>query len=126
MLWNVAKDKLYELGRLCGLVPGATVGSQQLHAVATLSTGVVDSHDEDDGQELRRPTPVDKLKEALSSQTAFTKHYLVRPRLENRIFSKFVLLFSRFLIGSIPLSCTQFRLILLGFDRFYSVSPGFT
>ena len=86
MLWNVAKDKLYELGRLCGLVPGATVGSQQLHAVATLSTGVVDSHDEDDGQELRRPTPVDKLKEALSSQTAFTKHYLVRPRLENRFF----------------------------------------
>ena len=75
-LWTVAKDKLYELGRKCGLVPGACVGSAELHCVVTLSSGITDYVDE----LVSRPTPVDKLKEALSSAQLFTKHYLVLAR----------------------------------------------
>lgn len=71
LLWNVAKDKLYELGRKCGLLPGATVGSAELHCVVTLSSGITDCED------VVHPTPVDKLKEALSSSKAFTRLYLV-------------------------------------------------
>ena len=85
LLWNVAKDKLYELGRKCGLLPGSVVGSQQLHCIATISSGIVDSYEgglatSDESAPattVTRPTPVDKLKEALSCSTAFTKHYLV-------------------------------------------------
>lgn len=73
LLWNMAKDKLYELGRKCGLLPGASVGSAELHCVVTLSSGITDFGDES----AVRPTPVDKLKEALSSSQAFTRHYLV-------------------------------------------------
>uniref|UniRef100_A0A0P6GFC0 Trafficking protein particle complex subunit n=1 Tax=Daphnia magna TaxID=35525 RepID=A0A0P6GFC0_9CRUS len=72
LLWNMAKDKLYELGRKCGLLPGASVGSAELHCVVTLSSGITDFGDES----AVRPTPVDKLKEALSSSQAFTRHYL--------------------------------------------------
>ena len=73
LLWNVTKDKLYELGRKCGLLPGATVGSSELHCVVTLSSGITECEDDS----VARPTPVDKLKEALSSSTAFTRLYLV-------------------------------------------------
>lgn len=73
LLWNMAKDKLFELGRKCGLLPGASVGSAELHCVVTLSSGITDYGDES----AIRPTPVDKLKEALSSSQAFTRHYLV-------------------------------------------------
>ena len=73
LLWNVAKDKLYELGCQCGLLPGGIIASSELHYVVTLSSGISDYQDES----VPRPTPVDKLKEALSSKQAFNKHYLV-------------------------------------------------
>lgn len=73
LLWNVSKDKLYELGKKCGLLPGANVGSSELHCVVTLSSGITDEVEEGD----IHPSPADKLKEALSSGTAFTKLYLV-------------------------------------------------
>jgi len=73
LLWNVSKDKLYELGKKCGLLPGANVGSSELHCVVTLSSGITDEVEEGDVH----PSPADKLKEALSSGTAFTKLYLV-------------------------------------------------
>lgn len=74
LLWNVTKDKLYDLGRKCGLLPGAKVGSAELHCVVTLSSGITEYEDDS----ATRPTPVDKLKEALSSSSAFTRLYLVR------------------------------------------------
>ena len=73
LLYNVAKDKLYELGRKCGLLPGSVIGSAELHCVVTISSGVTECEDDS----APRPTPVDKLKEALSTSQAFTKHYLV-------------------------------------------------
>lgn len=72
LLWNVAKDKLYELGHHCGLLPGGSIKSSQLHYVVTLSSGISDYQDDS----TARPTPVDQLKEALSSKEAFNKHYL--------------------------------------------------
>lgn len=73
LLWNVAKDKLYELGKKCGLLPGNTVGSEELHCLVTILSGIIDTEDEPHQSQ----TPVDKFKEALSTNQAFTSHYLV-------------------------------------------------
>nr|CAD7455545.1 unnamed protein product [Timema tahoe] len=70
-LWAYARDKLHELGALCGLLPGCDPSSQQLHTVVGLSAGMGDSREHGS-----YPTPTDKLKEALSSKEAFKKHYL--------------------------------------------------
>ncbi|KAJ8891446.1 hypothetical protein PR048_003974 [Dryococelus australis] len=70
-LWAYARDKLQELGELCGLLPGLSPSSEQLHTVVLLSAGMGDCH----GQGSR-PSPTDILKEALSSAYAFNKHYL--------------------------------------------------
>lgn len=96
-IWNLAKDKLYELGKLCGLFPGFTATSDQLHIVVQLSAGMGDNFEETDraliidnkASELlleqqrsvspgRKPkkSATERLREALSSNQAFEKLYL--------------------------------------------------
>lgn len=89
-IWNLAKDKLYELGKLCGLLPGCTPTSEQLHAVVQLSAGIGDTVERDtgpssssdesgDAKVSRRPpkqSSTERLKEALGSNHAFQKLYL--------------------------------------------------
>ena len=72
------------LGELCGLLPLGQPTSQQLHFVVELSSGIRDKIPESANSENSAPPspgkicPVDRLKEALSSKTAFEKYYLVR------------------------------------------------
>jgi trafficking protein particle complex subunit 10 len=88
-IWNLAKDKLYELGKLCGLLPTFSPTSDQLHIVVQLSAAIGDSPERDDKEirelELKRshspsrrlPKPgCEKLREALGSNDGFTKLYL--------------------------------------------------
>lgn len=60
-----------ELGELCGLLPGMAPTSEQLHLVVMLSAGMGDA------PLSSNRSPTDQLKEALSSNEAFKKHYLV-------------------------------------------------
>lgn len=71
-LWALARDKLGDLGKLCGLMPGNEPTSEQLHTIVYLIAGMGDSEPQAQGN----PTPTDKLKEALSSKEAFKKQYL--------------------------------------------------
>ncbi|XP_063995803.1 trafficking protein particle complex subunit 10 [Diachasmimorpha longicaudata] len=71
-LWALASDKLGELGRLCGLMPGSEPTSQQLHTVVYLIAGMGDSNDQTKG----RLSPIDRLKGALSSKEVFKRQYL--------------------------------------------------
>lgn len=104
-IWNLAKDKLYELGKLCGLLPGFTPTSEQLHIVVQLSAGMGDSDDTEQFMDNRKITTTiistgtntaggnierkshspnrkpklsatNRLKEALGSNQAFQKLYL--------------------------------------------------
>ncbi|XP_017134492.1 trafficking protein particle complex subunit 10 isoform X2 [Drosophila elegans] len=88
-IWNLAKDKLYELGKLCGLLPGCTPTSEQLHIVVQLSSGIGDAPPEPQQflqatPQLRERSPnrkpkksaAEQLKEALGSNQAFQKLYL--------------------------------------------------
>lgn len=97
-IWNLSKDKLYELGKLCGLLPGFAPTSEQLHIVVQLSAGIGDSYDivadtaiitdnkmtEMLHTQQRSPSPnrvpkaaaTQRLKEALGSNQAFQKLYL--------------------------------------------------
>ncbi|EDW42101.1 trafficking protein particle complex subunit 10 isoform X2 [Drosophila sechellia] len=88
-IWNLAKDKLYELGKLCGLLPGCTPTSEQLHIVVQLSSGIGDAPSEQHQflqatPQLRERSPnrkpkksgAEQLKEALGSNQAFQKLYL--------------------------------------------------
>lgn len=91
-IWNLAKDKLYELGKLCGLLPGSTPTSAQLHIVVQLSAGMGDGAEDNHLLRLdnkakeeqravspnRRPkrSATDRLKEALGSNLSFQKLYL--------------------------------------------------
>ncbi|XP_059611982.1 trafficking protein particle complex subunit 10 [Phlebotomus argentipes] len=93
-IWDLAKDKLYELGKLCGLLPGCIPSSEQLHTVVLLSAGIGDTEEEEISKDVqsspnssrdrkshspsRQPKkpPTDKLKEALGSNEAFQKLYL--------------------------------------------------
>ncbi|KAK9891077.1 hypothetical protein WA026_013400 [Henosepilachna vigintioctopunctata] len=70
-LWAYASQKLKALGELCGLLPGSSPTSEQLHVVVGLSAGMGDNP----GTPIA-PSPTDKLKEALCSQDAFNKLYL--------------------------------------------------
>ncbi|XP_013166205.1 PREDICTED: trafficking protein particle complex subunit 10 [Papilio xuthus] len=71
-LLHNAKDKLHELGKLCGLLPGSPdPTSEQLHLVVMLSAGMGDSEANN-----AQPTPTDRLKEALCSKTSFQQYYL--------------------------------------------------
>lgn len=88
-IWNLAKDKLYELGKLCGLLPGCTPSSEQLHIVVQLSSGIGDAPPAQtqflqampqlrDRSPNRKPklSAAQQLKEALGSNQAFQKLYL--------------------------------------------------
>ena len=88
-IWNLAKDKLYELGKLCGLLPNYTPTSEQLHIVVQLSSAIGDNPVRDDKEqrelEIKRsrspcrkiPKPgCEKLREALGSNEGFKKLYL--------------------------------------------------
>lgn len=71
-LLHHAKDKLHELGKLCGLLPGSPEPtSEQLHLVVMLSAGMGDSE-----PNSQPPTPTDRLKEALCSAPSFQQYYL--------------------------------------------------
>lgn len=70
-LWAYASQKLKYLGELCGLLPGYTPTSEQLHIVVGLSAGMGDNP----GTPIS-PSPTDKLKEALCSKDVFNKTYL--------------------------------------------------
>lgn len=85
-IWNLAKDKLFELGKLCGLLPGFTPTSEQLHMVVHLSTGIGDTlidDEQDSDKKSHSPVrkyiqpPTERLKEALGSNLAFQKLYIV-------------------------------------------------
>ncbi|XP_013406005.1 trafficking protein particle complex subunit 10 [Lingula anatina] len=69
-LWDYTRKKLYELGELCGLLPGMTPSSEQLHLVVDLVAGMRIL------EQREGESPKSKLQEALSSQTAFQKNYL--------------------------------------------------
>ncbi|XP_039289601.1 trafficking protein particle complex subunit 10 [Nilaparvata lugens] len=71
-LWAYARDKLNELGELCGLMPGCEPSSSQLHTVVLLSAGIGDTP----ATHPAAPSPTDHLKQALSSKDAFRKQYL--------------------------------------------------
>lgn len=64
--------QLRDLGELCGLMPGGSPTSEQLHTVVGLSAGMGDNTGT-----VGSPSPTDKLKEALCSQEVFNKTYLV-------------------------------------------------
>ncbi|XP_023939099.2 trafficking protein particle complex subunit 10 [Bicyclus anynana] len=70
-LLHNAKDKLHELGKLCGLLPGSPEPtSEQLHLVVMLSAGMGDS------EPNNQQTSTDRLKEALCSKKSFQQYYL--------------------------------------------------
>lgn len=104
-IWNLAKDKLYELGKLCGLLPGFTPTSEQLHIVVQLSAGMGDNLENDDENQVQlepqqqpqqqhlqlqqsrsrsrspnrraqKKSGTERLREALGSNQAFEKLYL--------------------------------------------------
>jgi len=88
-IWNLAKDKLYELGKLCGLLPNCTPTSDQLHIVVQLSSSIGDLPELDANEkrelEVKRshspsrkpPKPgCERLREALGSNDGFKKNYL--------------------------------------------------
>ncbi|XP_070498510.1 trafficking protein particle complex subunit 10 [Chironomus tepperi] len=88
-IWNLAKDKLYELGKLCGLLPGSESTSEQLHIVVQLSSSIGESPERDELEkkelEIRRShSPsrkvqkpgCERLREALQSNVSFQKLYL--------------------------------------------------
>lgn len=69
-------------------MPGNEPTSEQLHTVVYLIAGMGDS--EPVSNEPDKPTPTDKLKEALSSKEAFKKQYLYHAELGEQ-FSFFFL-----------------------------------
>ncbi|XP_034946157.1 trafficking protein particle complex subunit 10 isoform X2 [Chelonus insularis] len=71
-LWSLATDKLEKLGIFCGLMPGNTPTSEQLHTVVYLNAGMGDSY----SQCPEKWSPIDKLKRALSSKNVFTQQYI--------------------------------------------------
>lgn len=73
-LWEYARNKLLELGNLCGLMPNMEPSSKQIHRVVELSSGIRDDHYVSVDRKGRNP--IEKLKEALSSKQAFQKYYL--------------------------------------------------
>lgn len=88
-IWNLGKDKLFELGKLCALLPGSTSTSDQLHIVVQLSSLIGDNPERDAEEikelEIKRshspsrriPKPgCEKLREALGSKEGFKKLYL--------------------------------------------------
>ena len=94
-LWAYCRQKLLDLGSLCGLMPKSNPTSEQLHLVVELIAGIrddyehtleivrekgnnvsVDSYETQHGLKSNLMKPTEKLKEALSSKTSFQKCYL--------------------------------------------------
>ncbi|ODN03761.1 Trafficking protein particle complex subunit 10, partial [Orchesella cincta] len=95
-LWDYAREKLYELGKLCGLLPKSQPKSDHLHKVISLAAGLVcfdgAAHNNTNGngtssasnseassdnlEEALAETPIEKLKNALSSKPLFQQYYL--------------------------------------------------
>ncbi|RUS69565.1 hypothetical protein EGW08_022675 [Elysia chlorotica] len=73
-LWDYARKKLRDLGQLCSLMPGLEPTSEQLSLVVDLVSGMGLSSQ--DGLSPTNKSPVDKLRESLSSPNSFKKHYL--------------------------------------------------
>uniref|UniRef100_A0A1A9UF37 Trafficking protein particle complex subunit 10 n=1 Tax=Glossina austeni TaxID=7395 RepID=A0A1A9UF37_GLOAU len=111
-IWNLTKDKLYELGKLCGLLPGCSPTSAQLHIVVQLSAGIGDNpiepeqllnplpqqRDRSPGRKHPKPAP-EQLKEALSSNQAFQKLYLELAELAISTYKHVLRLRSARLVG---------------------------
>lgn len=89
-IWNLAKEKLYELGKLCGLLPGNKATSEQLHIVVQLSSTIGDyteknedeqkclqrrSQSQSPSRKIQKPGCL-RLREALGSNESFQKLYL--------------------------------------------------
>ncbi|BFZ24932.1 hypothetical protein BsWGS_27970 [Bradybaena similaris] len=72
-LWDYAHKKLRELGHLCSLMPGLKPTSEQLDLVVNLVSGMRLS---EESLSFTHQTPVDKLRESLSSLESFKRHYL--------------------------------------------------
>ncbi|KAL1443188.1 hypothetical protein MTO96_030405 [Rhipicephalus appendiculatus] len=70
-LWSYAREKLKQLGDLCGLMPGRESTSEHLLMVIALLSGMQSS-----AAELDSESPHSQLREALSSKESFLKHYL--------------------------------------------------
>ncbi|CAH1800251.1 unnamed protein product [Owenia fusiformis] len=70
-LWEYARKKLLELGKLCGLLPGDDPTTQQLTAVVDLIAGIsqISGSENSSG-------PVEKLSEALQTKESFQRQYL--------------------------------------------------
>lgn len=80
-IWNLAKDKLYELGEMGGLLPRQKAQtSEQIHKMVLLCAGMeADIADPQRSPRTPRKTKkaaVDQLKEAMGSNKAFQKLYL--------------------------------------------------
>ncbi|XP_014279644.1 trafficking protein particle complex subunit 10 [Halyomorpha halys] len=65
-IWAYARQKLSELGKLCGLMPGQVPSSEQLHLAVEIFSGLGEANTK----------PVEKLKRALSNHQEFYKMYL--------------------------------------------------
>ena len=72
-LWAYATRKLLNLGSLCGLLPRQKPNSEQLHLMVSLTSGMQEDMYLTTGDERN---PLERLKESLSSNDAFTKNYL--------------------------------------------------
>ncbi|KAG8193047.1 hypothetical protein JTE90_028159 [Oedothorax gibbosus] len=70
-LWAYAREKLHELGILCGLMPDLSDNSEKLHIVVNLLAGMGT-----DAYPVGTDSPHAKLRAALSSKESFLKHYL--------------------------------------------------
>ncbi|XP_066285243.1 trafficking protein particle complex subunit 10-like isoform X2 [Branchiostoma lanceolatum] len=90
-IWAYAREKLHELGVMCGLMPDMNPSSEQLHMVVDLLAGMGQKQErvfsvkfevykvksaETTPKESIPNSPDKKLREALSSKAAFQKHYL--------------------------------------------------
>lgn len=79
-IWNLAKDKLYELGDMGGLLPNQSPTSEQIHKFVLLTAGLETEVDQGkvSPRAVRKAkrTAVEQLKEALSSNKTFQKLYL--------------------------------------------------
>lgn len=71
-LWAYAREKLHDLGVLCGLMPTMEATSEQLHLVMILTSGMRDGPHDDENPADRQL----RLREALSSKESFLSNYL--------------------------------------------------
>ncbi|XP_046849387.1 trafficking protein particle complex subunit 10-like [Xenia sp. Carnegie-2017] len=71
-IYQYAKQKLFEVGHMCGLMPDETPTSQQLNLACNLCGGV----GKDKEVRVSEGSPSNKLKSALSSKNGFKALYL--------------------------------------------------